>query len=57
MKCAARISEVLAPIIEKRKYYENNIDEVKDILRDGESKGRKVAEETMNQVRNNMKLG
>jgi tryptophanyl-tRNA synthetase len=57
MKCAARISEVLAPIIEKRKYYENNIDEVKDILTDGETRGRKIAQETMIEVREKMKFG
>lgn len=57
MRCAARISEVLAPIIEKRKYYEDNIDEVKDILADGESRGRKVAVQTMNEVREKMKIG
>ncbi len=57
MKCAAKISSFLEPIIEKRKYYENRIDEVKNILHDGELKGRKVAEETMNEVHLNMKLG
>lgn len=57
MKCAERISEVLAPIIEKRKYYEKNPDEVGDILADGESRGRKVAEQTMSEVREKMKIG
>ncbi|MCK7524329.1 MAG: hypothetical protein MZV64_45195 [Ignavibacteriales bacterium] len=32
MNCAAKISEFLEPIIEKRKYYESEYDEVKDIL-------------------------
>jgi tryptophanyl-tRNA synthetase len=57
MKCAAKISEFLEPIIEKRKYYESRIDEVKNILNDGENRGRKVAEETMNEVHIKMKLG
>ncbi|MBK7630018.1 MAG: tryptophan--tRNA ligase [Ignavibacteriales bacterium] len=57
MKCAAKISNFLEPIIEKRQYYESRIDKVKDILQDGELKGRKVAEETMNEVHLNMKLG
>ena len=57
MKCSEKISSFLSPIIEKRKYYENNIDEVKDILSDGEKRGRLTAEETMNEVRNKMKLG
>lgn len=57
MKCAAKISEFLEPIIEKRKFYESRIDEVKNILDDGENRGRKVAEETMNDVHIKMKLG
>ncbi len=57
MKCATKISEFLEPIIEKRKYYESRIDEVENILQDGENRGRKVAEETMNNVHIKMKLG
>lgn len=56
-RCAAKISQFLEPIIEKRKYYENNIDLVKNILRDGEAKAKAVAETTMNEVRQKMKLG
>ena len=57
MKWAEKISKFLEPIIEKRKYYENNIDEVKNILSDGEKRGKQTAEATMNEVRNKMKLG
>lgn len=57
MKCAAKISDVLAPIIEKRKYYEKNLNEVREILIDGETRGRKVAVQTMNEVREKMKIG
>jgi len=57
MKCAAKISDVLAPIIEKRKYYEKNFNEVREILFDGETRGRKVAVQTMNEVREKMKIG
>lgn len=57
MKCAAKISDVLAPIIEKRKYFEKNLGEVKEILFDGETRGRKVAVQTMNEVREKMKIG
>ncbi len=57
MKCASKISNFLEPIIEKRKYYENKIDEVKNILSDGETRARKVAEATMDEVHNKMKLG
>ncbi len=57
MKCAAKISEMLAPIIEKRKLYENDIKSVKDILEDGEKRARKTAQETMAEVREKMNLG
>lgn len=57
MKCAAKISEMLAPIIEKRKYYEDNLPEVKDILADGEKRGREAAQQTMQEVREKMKIG
>jgi len=57
LDCSTKISEFLDPIIEKRKYYENNLDEVKDILSDGEMRGRKVAEQTMDDVHKVMKFG
>jgi tryptophanyl-tRNA synthetase len=57
MNCASKISEFLEPIIDKRKYYESRIDEVENILQNGETAGRKVAEETMNEVREKMMLG
>lgn len=57
MKCSERISAFLEPIIEKRKYYEARMDEVKDILNDGETRARKIAEETMSDVHNHMKIG
>ena len=57
MNCASKISSLLEPIIEKRKYYENNMNEVKDILLDGEKKGRAEAEKTMAEVREKMKMG
>lgn len=57
MNCASKISSVLEPIIEKRKHYENNEDEIKDILADGEKRGRAAAQATMNEVREKMKFG
>lgn len=57
MKCASKINNWLSPIIEKRKYYENNIHLVKEILNDGENKGRIIAQQTMEEVREKMKLG
>jgi len=57
MKCAAKISSFLEPILEKRAYYESKPEEVKEILNDGEKRGRAVAETTMNEVRTKMKIG
>jgi tryptophanyl-tRNA synthetase len=55
--CASKINNFLAPIIDKRKHYENNLDEVKDILHQGESKAKSVAQATMEEVHQKMKLG
>ncbi len=57
MNCASKISVVLEPIIEKRKYYESNKSEVLEILDDGENRAGKVAKETMKEVREKMKMG
>lgn len=55
--CASKINNFLAPIIDKRKHYESNLDEVKDILHQGESKAKSVAQATMEEVHQKMKLG
>jgi tryptophanyl-tRNA synthetase len=55
--CANNISKFLEPIIEKRKYYEDRIDEVKEILHDGENKAKVVAKITMEEVHTKMMLG
>ena len=57
MKCAAKISLFLEPIIEKRKQYENNLDNVKEILIDGEKRAKIIAEKTMIEVREKMAMG
>lgn len=57
MNCAAKISDFLEPIIEKRKFYENKPEIVKDILIDGEKRGKVEAMKTMTEVREKMKLG
>jgi len=57
LNCSSKISNFLKPIIEKRKYYENSMNDVLDILADGESKGKKVAQETMAEVHTKMKFG
>jgi len=57
LNCASKISNFLQPILEKRKYYETHIDEVKNILNDGEQKAKLIAKETMSQVHEAMKMG
>lgn len=57
IRCSAKISMFLEPIIEKRKYYESNLNIVKDILSEGERKARIAAEATMQEVRQKMKMG
>jgi len=57
MRCASRIADFLAPMREKRGHYEAHLDEVKDILIDGEKRARREAQKTMAEVRRAMKLG
>lgn len=45
------IEEILTPIREKRKYYEENIDEVYSILKNGTDNARKKAQETLKEVK------
>ncbi len=56
-RCAARIAEFLAPMREKRSYYENHLGEVKDVLAEGERRAQVVARQTMAEVRHAMQLG
>ena len=55
--CAANISLELAPLIEKRHYYQSQMDLVKNILLEGEAKANVIARHTMQEVRTAMKLG
>lgn len=57
LRCAERINQFLAPILERRKKLEANLDYVKDVLTKGEKKARVVAEKTMEEVRNKMLIG
>jgi tryptophanyl-tRNA synthetase len=56
-RIAARVAESLSPVRKKRTYYESHMDEVKDILRDGEKRARSTAQTTMADVRAAMNLG
>jgi tryptophanyl-tRNA synthetase len=55
--CAANISHQLHPLIEKRRYFEEHIDMVTEILHEGERKAQAIASCTMSEVREAMKLG
>ena len=53
---AKNIIDYLAPIREKRKYYEEYPELIDEILKEGTEKARKVAKETMRDVKKAMKL-
>lgn len=57
INCANKIIEFLAPLQEKRAYYESHLEEVKDILADGERRARAVAQQTMAEVHAAMGMG
>lgn len=57
MKCSEKINDFLAPMISKRKELEKDIKQVEAILFDGESKGKSIAQKTMEEVRSKMQLG
>jgi len=55
--CSDKIARALEPMRQKRAHYESHLDEVKNIIADGESRGRIVAQETMKEVHSAMSLG
>jgi tryptophanyl-tRNA synthetase len=57
MNCASKIAEFFEPFRDKRKYYEKNLNEVKEILNDGEQRAGKIAKQTMEEVHEKMNLG
>lgn len=57
MKCASKINSILYPILEKRKSYENDLSKVLDVLHNGETRAKRIAVETMEEVHIKMKLG
>jgi tryptophanyl-tRNA synthetase len=52
----AILNELLAPIRERRKYWEQNIEEVYRILEEGSAEARRTAAQTLNEVRDAMKI-
>lgn len=57
LKCASKINELLAPINDKRRSYEKNLNVVIDVLKSGEKIAREIATKTMHEVHEKMKLG
>ena len=55
--CASKIAAYFEPHREKRAYYENNKDEVKQIIESGIGKAKKIAQTTMDEVYSAMKMG
>ena len=51
-----KIDEFLKPIREKRAYYEENMDLVENILKEGTDKASKKASMVMKEVRKNIKI-
>jgi len=52
----AVLEKILEPIREKRAYYEQRIDEVYQILKEGSEKAEKIANETLREVKEAMKI-
>jgi len=57
MKCAGAINTVIEPFRNRRVHYATNQSEVVGILIDGEKRARKVAQDTMAEVRDKMQIG
>jgi tryptophanyl-tRNA synthetase len=57
LKCSGIISAFLEPIRDKRHHFENHLSDVKEILHDGERRAKVVAENTIHEVHEKMKLG
>jgi tryptophanyl-tRNA synthetase len=55
--CSENISRELAPLLEKRRHYEADPDLVRNILIEGETRAREIANHTMQEVREAMNLG
>ena len=51
------VDEFLSPMREKRRHFETHRDDVIDIIEDGNSQAREVAQQTMQEVREAMQLG
>jgi tryptophanyl-tRNA synthetase len=57
LNCSNKISEFFSPLRQNRAQYENNLQQVIDILSEGEKAARSIAEKTMQEVHQKMNLG
>jgi len=53
---AARVAEELRPVHERMDYYTSHMDEIGAIIEDGNEKAKKIARQTMEEVRNAMNI-
>jgi tryptophanyl-tRNA synthetase len=53
---ARRIAEALNPVHERMDYYAGHMDEVKEIVAEGNEKATKIARQTMEEVRAAVKI-
>ena len=56
-RLARALNDFLEPIRQRRRFYEQHLDEVKEALLDGTRRAKKVAEATMEEVRAAMRIG
>ena len=57
LNCSKHIADTLAPLREKRAYFESHRNEVRDILADGETRAGSIASSTMTEVHKAMGMG
>ena len=51
-----KINSILAPIRQRRKYYEEHLDEVDDIIREGSAKAKEKASQVLDVVKELVKI-
>ncbi|MBF8247444.1 MAG: trpS [Bacteroidetes bacterium] len=57
LNCSNHVAEALAPLREKRVYFETHLEEVNHILEEGELQARTIAQQTMGEVHAAMRIG
>ena len=51
-----RMNELLAPIRERRHYYENHLDEVRDIIHSGTDKANAIGNANLKEIKEKMHI-